>query len=260
VGNSAWGTVTGATVFDNNLASTKGVALAAQPRSPRRTVLADETYAILTSQLMEHRIAPGARINIDQLARELGVSQTPIREALARLESDRLVTKEPLRGYSATSLLSLNELEDLYEFRLVIEPWAAGVVALKSSPTIVQALERELQSCPSAPTNSSYEVFRQLSDHDARFHTMILEFTGNQEMVKAFTATHCHLHQFRLHYSASSGSNALQEHRRVVNAIASADSAAAIRAMTEHLEHSRLRYVDDYAQLQLTPMSGQTSA
>lgn len=231
-----------------------------QPRAPRRTVLADETYAILTAQLMEHRIPPGARINIDRLARELGVSQTPIREALARLESDRLVTKEPLRGYSATSLLTLKEIQDLYEFRLVIEPWAAGVVAMKSSPTIVQALERELRTCPSAPTNSSYDVYRELSDHDARFHTLILGFTGNEEMVKAFSATHCHLHQFRLHYSASSGSNALQEHRHVVDAIASADSVAAIAAMTQHLEHSGLRYEQDYAQLRMNAVADQTSA
>lgn len=217
--------------------------------APRRTVLADETYAILTSRLMEHRIPPGARINIDQLARDLGVSQTPIREALARLESDRLVTKEPLRGYRATSLLTLKELQDLYQFRMVIEPWAAGVVASNVTKSAVDALERELRTCPSAPVDDSYDDIRLMSDHDARFHTLILQLTGNDEVVKAFTATHCHLHQFRLHYSASSGSTALQEHRLVVAAIASGDHAAAEKAMRSHLEHSRQRYVDDYETL-----------
>lgn len=217
--------------------------------TPRRTVLADETYAILTSRLMEHRIPPGARINIDQLARDLGVSQTPIREALARLESDRLVTKEPLRGYRATSLLTLKELQDLYQFRMVIEPWAAGMVAATADKTGLAALERELGTCPSAPTNTSYDDIRQMSDHDARFHTLILQLTGNDEMVKAFTATHCHLHQFRLHYSAKSGSTALQEHSAVVAAIASGDSKAAEESMRSHLEHSRQRYVDDYEHL-----------
>jgi DNA-binding GntR family transcriptional regulator len=152
--------------------------------------------------------------------------------------------------------LTLKELEDLYEFREVIEPWAAGQVAANSSPTIVRALERELRTCPAAPIDSSYEVFRQMSDHDARFHTLILELTDNQEMVKAFTATHCHLHQFRLHYSSSSGSNALQEHRRVVDAIASGDASMAREAMTEHLEHSRRRYVDNYDAVLMNALRG----
>jgi DNA-binding GntR family transcriptional regulator len=228
--------------------------------APRSTVLADEAYAILTSRLMEHRIPPGARINIDQLARDIGISQTPIREALARLESDRLVTKEPLRGYRAMSLLTLKELQDLYEFRLVIEPWAAGVVASSVNATAIAALERELATCPIAPIDASYEEFRQLSDHDARFHTLILQLTGNQEVVKAFTATHCHLHQFRLHYSVASGSNALHEHQQVVRAIASGNTLEAESAMRLHLLHSRSRYVDEYDNLARLRDADQTSA
>lgn len=228
--------------------------------TPRRTVLADEAYAILTSRLMEHRIPPGARINIDQLARDIGISQTPIREALARLESDRLVTKEPLRGYRATSLLTLKELQDLYEFRLVIEPWAAGVVASSAGSTAIAALERELATCPTAPITGSYEEYRRLSDHDARFHTLILQLTGNEEVVKAFAATHCHLHQFRLHYSVASGSDALHEHQQVVTAIASGKPGAAEAAMRGHLMHSRSRYVDEYENLAQLRDEDQNSA
>jgi len=96
---------------------------------PLRTVLSDETYNRVREMLLTHEIAPGERINIDALARELDVSQTPVREALARLESDDLVIKEPLRGYQATALLSASELKDLFQFRGIIEPWAAMTAA-----------------------------------------------------------------------------------------------------------------------------------
>ncbi len=79
--------------------------------------------------IFDHEIAPGSRVNIDSLSVQLEVSQTPVREALARLESDGLIAKEPLKGYKATELLSIKELNDLFQFRLLIEPWAAEQAA-----------------------------------------------------------------------------------------------------------------------------------
>ena len=64
-------------------------------RQPQRTVLADDVYEIIRESLISQRIAPGSRLNLDELARKLHVSNTPVRQALARLESDCLVTKEP---------------------------------------------------------------------------------------------------------------------------------------------------------------------
>src|SRR5262245_57795215 len=98
-------------------------------RPAPRQILTDNVYEAIKALVMDHAIAPGARVNIDALARQLQVSQTPLREALARLESDGLVTKEPLRGYSAAPLMSWKQLDDLYGFRLLVEPWAAGSAA-----------------------------------------------------------------------------------------------------------------------------------
>jgi DNA-binding GntR family transcriptional regulator len=75
---------------------------------------------------MDHRIIPGERVTIDILARELGVSPTPIREALARLGSDGLVRKRAMAGYRATPLLTRAEFEELFELRLLLECPAAA--------------------------------------------------------------------------------------------------------------------------------------
>jgi len=62
-------------------------------RAPRRSVLSDEIYEMIKAMIFDHEIAPGSRVNIDALSVQLDVSQTPVREALARLESDGLIAK-----------------------------------------------------------------------------------------------------------------------------------------------------------------------
>ena len=77
---------------------------------------------------MALRIAPGSRITVDNLVRELNVSQTPIREALGRLEGEGLVIKTHLIGYSAAPQISRRRFDELYELRLLLEPEAAARV------------------------------------------------------------------------------------------------------------------------------------
>src|SRR5262245_61724474 len=108
---------------------TNGGLAARLHRLPQRQVLSDDVYETIKGLIMDGVVEPGTRLNIDALTRELGISQTPIRESLARLESDGLVLKEPLRGYRVASRLSRAEFDDLFEYRLLIEPWAAGRAA-----------------------------------------------------------------------------------------------------------------------------------
>src|SRR5204863_5307295 len=150
-------------------------------RLPPRQVLADDVYEAVKALVMDHVIAPGARVSIDGLARQLGVSQTPIREALARLESDGLVIKAPLRGYSATPLLTRAEVDDLFQFRLLIEPWVAGRAAELASRDDHRRIAAEIASCPEAPPSDAYEEFKALAGHDNRFHTLLATLAGNQQ-------------------------------------------------------------------------------
>jgi DNA-binding GntR family transcriptional regulator len=210
-------------------------------RLPQRQLLADDVYETVKGLLMDHSIAPGARLSIDGIARDLQVSQTPIRETLARLESEGLVTKAPLRGYSATDLLGREELHDLYELRMLLEPWAAARAAERAGEREVERLEAELASCPVAPAGTGYSDYRLISAHDTRFHDLVAEIAGNAHVRDAFTRTHAHLHLFRLSYGQAFGSEALREHRDVVRAIAAGDPVRAVQVMRAHLEMARER-------------------
>ena len=94
----------------------------------RAASLAEEVYEAIFARLMALRIPPGARITVDNLVRELAVSQTPIREALGRLEGEGLVVKTHLVGYSAAPQITRDRFEELYELRLLLEPEMAGRV------------------------------------------------------------------------------------------------------------------------------------
>src|SRR5918999_1821783 len=98
----------------------------AAQRLTARQPLVRDVYDVLVDMFMNHTFAPGERLNIDALARTLGVSQTPIREAMARLEAEGLILKEPRRSYTVAPLITLDELRALIDLRLLVEPAAAA--------------------------------------------------------------------------------------------------------------------------------------
>jgi DNA-binding GntR family transcriptional regulator len=208
---------------------------------PVRTVLVDDVYLSLKALLMDLQVAPGSRINMDALARQLSVSITPIREAFSRLEADGLVLKLALRGYTAAPLLSASEFEDLYEMRLQLEPWAAGRAAVNATEENLRELAREFESSRVAPEDRSYEGYRAFAEHDARLHRLIYQIAGNDMILSALDRLHAHLHLFRLNYSRGIGEESIAEHRAIIDAVTGRDPEAAERAMREHLTQARQR-------------------
>lgn len=209
------------------------------PRPP----MADEVHGRLRAWIIDSVREPGARLNIDAVARSLDVSPTPVREALVRLEAEGLVVKEPLRGWSITPPLDADGLRDLYELRLLLEPWAAGRAARRASDDDRARLRSELASCPVAPRGGNFDDYRAIVEHDARFHDLLLDIAGNADVRTAFERTNCHLHIFRLTYGENMGGQALDEHHTVVDAVMEGDARAAERAMRRHLTEARRRLV-----------------
>ena len=212
------------------------------PAPLKRLSLVDSVYEELREWIIDGIRDEGVRVNIDALARSFDVSPTPVREALIRLEAEGFVVKEPSRGYSVTSPLSADEVDDLFELRLLIEPWAARRAAETADPTTTTELAADIDRFDGAPDGRSFAAYRDLADHDARFHTTVLDLAGNPEVTQAFTRTNCHLHLFRLSYGRDMGNEALTEHRAVLHALGAGDGAGAEAAMRRHLERSLDRF------------------
>lgn len=206
-----------------------------------RRVLADDVYTALKGMIMDQQIAPGSKVNIDQVARELDVSITPVREALSRLESDELVIKEPLRGFYAHRQISKDEFRDLCVFRRAIEGWVSAEAAANATEADQTRLADEIAAVPLPVRGGSYENYRSFQDHDERFHDIIFAIAGNQTARTAFARTHAHLRTFRVGFEAGAGELALGEHGRILQAIASHDPEGARAAMVAHLENTEAR-------------------
>lgn len=201
-----------------------------------------DVYASMRASILKGEIAPGARINIDAVSRSLGVSQTPVREVLQRLEGDNLVVYSPGRGYSTTPLLDLPALRSLFEFRLLVEPWAARSAAVDRLANPAAALEKELSAIRDSMKTTTGDARQDLVAHDTRFHDTILLAAGNPVVQHAFAQTHCHLHTFRLYPADIDGAITIAEHAAVREAIAACLPDRAEEAMAEHIRNSFARF------------------
>lgn len=210
--------------------------------SLRPVSMVDGVYDIIYERLMSLEIAPGARIAIDVLARDLDISQTPVREALSRLEREGLVRKAHLIGYSAAPQLTRKQFEDLYEFRLLLEPEAARMAARTMTDDAMAELEAAAANMDTgalpADRNSRYSRFARA---DAQFHDAILRIAGNNVMRQALSGQHVHLHLFRLMFHARVTAEALDEHERLLVAFRNRDPEAAAKAMHDHIQRSHDR-------------------
>ena len=208
--------------------------------------LGSEIYDALLRRIMTLEIRPGQRIGVDQLARDFGVSQTPIREALSQLEAQGLVYKIHLSGYRAAPQLTRKQFDDLCEVRLLLEPAAAAHAAVRKTQSemdeIVDLVERMTQPSPGDP-QTAYNVFAQT---DAWFHAAIARASHNELLYDAIARQRVHLHLFRLQFYSRVIDDAVVEHARIVEAFHQGDPDAAAAAMRTHIENAHARFKSVY--------------
>jgi DNA-binding GntR family transcriptional regulator len=228
----------------NSVVSFEGVpASAPSSQSPirRQPGLAEAAYDAIFAQLMALKIAPGSRITVDNLARELNVSHTPIREALGRLEGEGLVVKTHLIGFNAAPQIERRRFEELYDLRLLVEPEAARRTA-RAMDEAKLAVLREMAGVMSrgkaADEQMRYSTFAR---QDAAFHDRIMLYAGNELIRETLAHQHTHFHIFRLMFHSRVTEEALDEHEALLAAFESGDGKAAKAAMTEHIRKSRAR-------------------
>lgn len=211
-----------------------------------RQALVDEVYDVLMAQLMDRSVEPGCRISIDGLCRALGVSATPVREALARIEASGIIVREPRRGFRAAPKLSPADVDELMVARLVIEPYNAWSACKRRAPGLVSELGDALEAMQAAPIGPTYREFRCFMDADVRFHEAIGHHCGNRFLADAVRGLGSQVKRFQLFagQGVTDASVAIAEHKAVLDAIRRGSAEEARDSMRLHLEGVRARAVN----------------
>jgi DNA-binding GntR family transcriptional regulator len=211
-------------------------------RLPRRSTLGDDVYETLRALVLEHTLTPGERLNIDALSRNLDVSPTPVREALARLESEGLIRKRPLVGYTVSPLLTRAEFTEMFDMRLLLECAAARWAAERASAAQKAEICTEADRTVGAEEDDSkwHATFTAM---DAHLHDLVAQASGNALLQDSISRLHSHLHLHRRYFPYAQTAITVDEHRRVAAAIRDAQPDQAEQAMRDHLIHARERHL-----------------
>jgi DNA-binding GntR family transcriptional regulator len=226
------------------------------PALPVRQMLADSVYDAVKEQVMNLAIPPGTKINVDKFARDLQVSNTPVREALTRLESEGLVTRRNLRGFWTADVLDEQGLRDYFGVRLLLEPSGTEQAAHSGSREALAAeltdtVEQMARTARQPALDQDYHVYREFAEADARFHRAIARASGNALLASILAGMNAHAHNYRYYFRGGMAPATVEEHRAVLAALSAAQSAEAAAAMRTHLERARNR---------LLPLAGKADA
>jgi DNA-binding GntR family transcriptional regulator len=205
--------------------------------------LAERTYELLKQQIFAGQLAPGERLNIDSLATEIGVSRTPVRDAVNRLALEGLVVVTPRRG-TVVGGLTLEEVEELYGVRALLEPSVCEVVARQASAELIADLERIQHEWEQIDPEAVYHdlaLHSRYAELDNQFHLRIVSELGNPRLDQIAQQLNIQRRIApRLYGSSYRGPrNRMSEHRAILEAIRGGDPAGARRAADRHLQQAR---------------------
>ena len=202
-----------------------------------RSALSDRVYLLLKTRIIDLEWGPGERLHVERLAAQLGVSPTPVREALNRLSAEGVVTAAAYRGFHVSPLLSSEELALLLSARRVIETAAVTQAPAACSPVNLQRLS-ELVSEMDRLIESDVLDAKTFNATDAAFHRLTVALSGNRFFLTAFDALHAHV-QIARHYQGRSldeASSANSEHHRLLAAFADGNGELAAHEAGVHID------------------------
>jgi DNA-binding GntR family transcriptional regulator len=204
---------------------------AATPDSLRNTSRSEFVFAALRDAIWDGRFAPGERIPEEEIARSLGVSRTPVREALRRLQERGMLAVGAGRTLVVAEL-SKQQVLELYAMREILEGSAARFAAQHANETEIDILHRLL-----GELDKHRDDPRMLVSLNRRFHRAICEAAHNRYLIATLDGMHDALallngNTFRVPNRRSESD---AEHRRIVRAIERRDADAAEKAAREHV-------------------------
>lgn len=198
----------------------------------------EKVYLFLKDRLLDLTYPPGAKINVRRLQKELGISYTPIKDALFRLAGEGLVEVTSRRGTYAKQV-STRDLVETVEARIIIETGCLETIADKLTDQQLVELEELYLATLCENGCSDYRLFLQ---RDGEFHMAFIRFTGNRRLIRLFEQLNAHMQIARFRFAPKSQerlSGTDRAHESILDALKERDGQRASRALRTHLQTVR---------------------
>jgi DNA-binding GntR family transcriptional regulator len=203
-----------------------------------RGLLKDEAYERLKQLIQTQVFKPGTFLSERELAARMGMSKTPVRSALERLQTEGFVQISPQQG-AVVREPSLHEIVDMIDLRIALEPYVLRRLVGRLSPQQLQRLRENLKQ--QEWVVEAHDV-RRCTQLDADFHLMFCEFLGNQEIVRLMRSLRDRLFRTVLRIFTQDVARirkSYQEHLAIVDALEVGDGDQAAGLLVTHLEYSK---------------------
>lgn len=196
--------------------------------------LRDVVFNTLRNAILTGELEPGERLMEIRLAQKLGVSRTPIREAIRKLELEGLVVMTPRKGAEVASITK-EDLTDVLEVRRVLEGLAVDLACANMTDEILSELEMNLVRFKNAISKNDV---REIAITDVDFHEIIYRATGNRRLIQILNNLREQMYRYRLEYIKDkvTRENLAKEHRAIIEALKSHDNNAGREAILKHID------------------------
>ncbi|MDU4862393.1 MAG: GntR family transcriptional regulator [Terrisporobacter othiniensis] len=205
--------------------------------------LRDVVFENLRTAILEGNLKAGKRLMEVQLAEQLGVSRTPIREAIRKLELEGLVVMLPRKGAYVANM-SFKDLIDVLEIRASLEGLAASLASERLRDEDIVELERVAKEFEKSVREADIDTVLK---KDVEFHEKIFLMANNKKLYHLITSLWEQVHRFRVTYVSNyeASLSLVDEHNRILEAIKSGDSELAKKYATEHIELAEQFFMDN---------------
>lgn len=211
-----------------------------EPDAPRplpRTALAEQVYEGLKAELHDYRLVPGDRLSEAEVAQRLGVSRTPVREALFRLRNEGFLDVAPKTGWFVRPI-DFDRIEQLYDLRIVLELACLARLGLRRAdpPELI-----ELKRTWLVPAQERLADGREVGALDERFHAALVQAAGNPEIARVHAEVSERIRLVRrLDFTREDRIEATyQEHAKILRAVMQRKTDQAQLLLRSHIEQSK---------------------
>ncbi|MEQ9042001.1 MAG: GntR family transcriptional regulator [Silicimonas sp.] len=202
------------------------------------SLIRHKIYERIRADILSCALTPGLQFREGELAEKFGVSKSPIRDALQRLEIEGLIEIEPRRGHRVAPI-SIADAQDILDLREILEAGALRTIVARATDEELRALD-EMREANTSDMNA-------FADYNRQFHLAICEASGNQRLASSMAGLMENYDRLCI-VSLTSGrdelgsmSDALADHNTIIDALQARNAAAAVRASARHVKKSRTK-------------------